>query len=139
MSVSKAEIIARDAEAVQVYQNLSKRKRAEQRAWFMGNERNMARGDRESKVFQQIDAMHAESKRYREEKAGCAIPEPKFKTGQSVLQWWAGWMKSASETPPTYNKKLRPAWFSAEVCSYHKYDTIRYAGKLTTSNLYNVY
>ena len=98
-----------------------------------------APGDRESKVFQQIDAMHEELKMYREEKAGRAIPEPKFKTGQSVLQWWSSWMKSAAETPLSYNKKNRPAWFSAEICSYNNYGTIRYAGQLTTSNLYNVY
>ena len=131
-----AAILARDAEAERVHQGLSKRRRAEERAWFKANERNMARGDRESKVFQQIDAMHEELKRYREEKAGRAIPEPKFKTGQSVLQWWS---KSAAETPLTYHKKTRPAWFSAEICSYNKYGTIRYAGQLTTSNLYNVY
>ena len=133
-------IAARDAEAVAVHYGLSKRRRAEERAWFKGNERNLARGDRESKVFQQIDAMHEELKRYREEKAGRAIPEPKFKSVlQSVLQWWARWMKSAAETPLTYHKKTRPAWFSAEICSYNKYGTIRYAGQLTTSNLYNVY
>ena len=134
-----AAIFARDAEAVAVHYGLSKRRRAEERAWFKGNERNLARGDRESKVFQQIDAMHEELKMYREEKAGRAIPEPKFKTGQSVLQWWSSWMKSAAETPLSYNKKNRPAWFSAEICSYNNYGTIRYAGQLTTSNLYNVY
>ena len=105
MSVSTAAILARDAEAERVHQSLSKRRRAEERAWFKGNERNLARGDRESKVFQQFDAMHEELKMYREEKAGRAIPEPKFKTGQSVLQWWSSWMKSAAETPLTYQKK----------------------------------
>ena len=139
MSVSTAAILARDAEAERVHQSLSKRRRAEERAWFKANERNMARGDRESKGFQQIDAMHEELKRYREEKVGRAIPEPKFKTGQSVLQCWSSCMKSAAETPLSYNKKNRPAWFSAEICSYNKYGTIRYAGQLTISNLYNVY
>ena len=109
-----AAILTRDAEAERVHHGLSKRRRAEERAWFKANERNMARGDRESKVFQQIDGMHEELKMYREEKAGCAIPEPKFKTGQSVLQWWSSWMQSAAETPRSYNKKNRPAWFSAE-------------------------
>jgi len=80
----------------------------------MAEERNMARGDRESKVFQQIDLMHAEIKRLKEAATGVKIPDPKFRTGQSVLQWWSPWMKNAEETPPTYNKKSRPAWFSAE-------------------------
>ena len=132
-------IAARDAEAVAVHYGLSKRRRTEERAWFRGNEHNLARADRESKVYQQIDAMHEELKMYREEKAGRAIHEPKFKTGQSVLQWWSSWMKSATETPLSYNKKNRPAWFSAEICSFNNYGTIRYAGQLTTSNLYNVY
>ena len=55
-----AAIFARDAAAVAVHYGSSKRRRAEERAWFKGNERNMARGYRESKVFQQIDAMHEE-------------------------------------------------------------------------------
>ena len=67
------------------------------------------------------------------------VPDPKFKCGQSVLQWWARWMKSAEETPQTYKKTLRPAWFSAEVCSFKEYGTLRYARQLCTANLYNVY
>ena len=132
-------IAARDAEAVAVHYGLSKRRRTEERAWFKGNERNMARADRESKVYQQIDAMHEELQMYRQEKAGCAFPGPIFKAGQSVLQWWSSWMKTAAKTPSTYNKKNRSSWFSAEICSYVRHGTIRYAGQLTTANLYNVY
>ena len=47
---------------------------------------------------------------------------------QSVLQWWAPWMKDAEETPASYNKKNRPWWFSAEVTSYRGYGDIKYAG-----------
>ena len=68
-----------------------------------------------------------------------AIPEPKFKCGQIVLQWWSGWMKIAEETPASYNKKSRPAWYSAKVCSYKEYGEIRYAGQMTNAHLYNVY
>ena len=59
--------------------------------------------------------------------------------GQSVLQWWAPWMKDAMETPPNYNRKNRPSWFSAEITSYGGYGDIRYAGQIVTAHLYNVY
>lgn len=48
-------------------------------------------------------------------------------------------MKTAKDTPASYNKKSSPAWFSAEVCSYKEYGTIRYAGQMTTAHLYYVY
>ena len=116
-----------------------KRKRDLMRCKFMAEQRNMGQGDRESKIFQQIDGMHEELRRYRAENLGVSIPMPKFRTGQSVLQWWAGWMKGAEVTPSTYNRTNRPAWFSAEVCSYKTYETIRYAGQEITGNTYNVY
>ena len=70
---------------------------------------------------------------------GSRLPNPKFRAGQSVLQWWASWMKSVQETPKNYKKKSRPAWYSAEICSLNKYGTIRYAGQEVTDNLYNVF
>ena len=91
------------------------------RSKFMAEQRNMGQGDWESKIFQQIDGMHEELRRFRAEKLGVSIPMPKFRTGQSVLQWWAGWMKGAEVTPSRYNRTNRPAWFSAEVCSYKTY------------------
>ena len=99
----------------------------------------MEKADRESQIYQTIDKMHADLKRYREVELQHAIPAPKFKHGQCVLQWWAGWMKTAEQTRSSYNKKSRPAWFSAEICSFKEYGTIRYAGQLCTSSLYNVF
>ena len=136
---SKAAIAARDAEAVAVHKNLSKKQRTAERAWYLGNQRNLARADRESKIYQQIDAMHEELQMYRQVKAGFALPKPTFKAGQSVLQWCASWMKTAAQTPATYNTKHRPAWFSAEVCSYVRFGSMRYAGQLYTANQYDVY
>ena len=129
----------RDQEAREYYQHLSKRQKTVERGWLHAEWRNMARGDRESRIYQTIDNMHADLRAYKEMELKVAVPDPKFKCGQSVLQWWAGWMKSAEETPQTYKKKLRLAWFSAEVCSLKEYGTIRYAGQLCTANLYNVY
>ena len=138
-SVFATAVRKRDEEAVQTYLGASKRKRDEMRCKFMAEQRNMGRGDRESKIFQQIDSMHEQLRSLRAEKLGVSIPMPKFRTGQSVLQWWAPWMKRAEVTPSTYNRGNRPAWFSAEVCSYKAYETIRYAGQETTGNTYNVY
>ena len=41
--------------------------------------------------------------------------EPKFAAGQSVHQWWAGWMAGATELPKGIKGKSRPAWFSSSV------------------------
>ena len=58
--------------------------------------------------------------------------------GQSVLQWWARWMKDASETPRRFNRRNRPAWFSAEIASYCGYGDIKYAGQTMRAHQYNV-
>ena len=39
-------------------------------------------------------------------------------------------MKDAKETPASYNKKTRTAWFSAEVTSFCGYCDIKYAGQM---------
>ena len=41
--------------------------------------------------------------------------KPKFAAGQSVHQWWAGWMAGASESPVGLKGKTRPQWFSSSV------------------------
>ena len=136
---SSAAIEARDAEAVAAHHALSRKRKTIERAWILGNQRNLARADMESKIYQQIKGMHEELRMYRQAKAGFALPKPTFKAGQSVLHWWASWMKTAMQTPATYNTKHRPAWYSAEVCTDDRYGTIRHAGQLYTENLYNVY
>ena len=57
-----------------------------------------------------------------------AVSLPSFCPGQSIIQWWSSWFKSASVPPEKYNKKNRPAWFSGEVLSYSGYKSIKYAG-----------
>ena len=44
-------------------------------------------------------------------------PEPQFKAGQSVHQWWASWMPGAAEPPSSLKKGGRPAWYSSSVTS----------------------
>ena len=134
-----AAVRQRDAYAGGYYDNLPKRRKTQGRCWTHGERRNMMRGDRESLVFPTIGQMHADRKAYKEMELSVALPDPKFKCGQSVLQWWVAWMKSAEETPRTYNNKMnRPAWFSAEVCSCKEYGTMKYAGQLFTEHLYIV-
>ena len=48
-------------------------------------------------------------------------PEPLFRGGQSVHQWWASWMSGAYETPAGIKGKHgRPAWYSASVYSWEQ-------------------
>ena len=137
-----------DEEAEAAFAAMSKRVKTQQRGWLCGERKVMARMDRESKIFQQIDKMHDDLRFYQQEREtqlglGTIIPRPKFMCGQSVLQWWAGWMKTAQTMPTRYSNKdsecKRPAWFSGEVLSFHSWGTIKYAGQEYTANLYNVY
>ena len=98
----------------------------------------MKRGDSESKVYMTIDVMHEELRRYRALELRVEILAL-FKCGQSVLQWWAPWMKDATVTPIHYNRKNRPAWFSAEIASYCGYGDIKYAGQTMRAHQYHVY
>ena len=128
-----------EEEAAAYWGRLSKRQTTKERAWLLGEHRNMARGDRESNIYMTIDAMHEQLRRYRSQEFRVEIPLALFKSGQSVLQWWAPWMKDAKETPPSYNKNNRPAWFIADVTSYCGYGKIKYAGQDTLEHLYHVY
>jgi hypothetical protein len=60
------------------------------------------------KVFVEVDVLPKGEPR----------PEPLFRGGQSVHQWWATWMSGAYETPAGIKGKTgRPAWYSASVYS----------------------
>jgi hypothetical protein len=60
------------------------------------------------KVFVEVDVLPKGEPR----------PEPLFRGGQSVHQWWATWMSGAYETPAGIKGKHgRPAWYSASVYS----------------------
>ena len=59
-------------------------------------------------VFVEVEVFHD----------GVEKPPPLFRGGQSVHQWWAGWMSGAYETPAGIRGKTgRPAWYSASVYS----------------------
>ena len=120
----EAAVQRRDEEAKKHYRKLPRKQRNNQRAKMLAELYHMQRGDRESRIFQTIDKMAADLKAYKEKELRIAIPEPKFKHGQSVLQWWSPWMKTAEETPTSFNGKNRPAWFSAEVTTYKEFGEI---------------
>ena len=136
---SSAAIEGRDAEALEVHLALSRKRKANERCRTMAEGYNMARADRESKIYQALDAMQDELRALREAKLGYPLPKPAFKHGQSVLHWWAHWMSTATVTPKTYNTKHRPSWYCAEVLTYAGYKKLRYAGQDYTENLYHVF
>ena len=71
---------------------------------------------------------------------GQRIPLQKLQTGQSCIVWWAKWMKNAKEVPKSYNTKSRPAWYSGEIVTYVRYDSIQYCGiKQVPQHLYVIF
>ena len=62
----------------------------------------------EKKIYVEVDVLPK----------GDPRPQPLFRGGQSVHQWWATWMSGSYETPLGINGKTgRPAWYSASVYS----------------------
>ena len=128
-----------DKEAADYCYGLSKKQKDQEHAWILGEHRNMKRGDRESKTYMRIDDMHEQLRSCREQELRVEVPPAASMCGQSVLWWWAPWMKDAPETPWYYNRKNRPAWFSAEIASYCGYGDIKYAGQTTRAHQCHVY
>ena len=135
----EATVTRNEEQAAAYWDSLHKRQKDKERAWRLGEHRNMARGDRESKIYMTIDDMHEQLRCYRSQELRVEIPPALFKCGQAVLQWWAPWMKDAPETPPLYNRKNRLAWFRAEIASYCRYGDIKYAGQTMRAHQYHVY
>ena len=69
--------------------------------------------------------------------AAAARMEPRFRAGQSVLQWWANWFKNTGSAPQTYGKKRRPSWFSGEILNPPVWtEDMAYAGAKHTGWVY---
>ena len=63
-----------------------------------------------------IKKLQEEADRVRETTvASRPSKEPRFCTGQSVLQWWANWFKTGEPRPRGKGKKGRPKWYSGEI------------------------
>ena len=106
---------------------------------------HMLRSDKESTGREAFDGCMAQAKRdaNKARSSGTLVGEdllPKFYNGHSCIQWWAGWMKDATEVPKSYNNKNRPAWFKGEVLGYEGKKSIFYAGfQNPEQHVYHVY
>ena len=68
------------------------------------------------KLQQIIEDLQAEARIVAgQSPAAAATMGPRFRAGQSVLQWWASWFKNEGPAPKVYGKKRRPSWFSGEI------------------------
>ena len=63
----------------------------------------------------------------------------KFSTGQSVLHWWAGWFKSATDPPMQLKGKSRPVWFDATIIMALGFRDVAYAGRQWREPCYQVH
>ena len=136
---SSAAIEVRDAEAMRIHLALPRKRKAIERVWAIAEGYNMQRADKESKRQQSIDVVQDELRALREAKFGHPLPKPAFKHRQSVLQWWAHWMSTATTLPKTYRTTHRPAWYVGEVLTYAGYLQHRYAGQVYYENFYHVF
>ena len=68
------------------------------------------------KLQQIIEHLEAEARIVAAQSpAAAATMKPRFRAGQSVLQWWASWFKNGGPPPKSYRKKKRPSWYSGEI------------------------
>ena len=69
--------------------------------------------------------------------------EPRFRAGQSVLQWWASWFKNEGPAPQVYGKKTRPSWFAGEILDPavwmedKVYEGVKYTGWVYPTHCWN--
>ena len=121
-----AGIMKRDQEASAAYDSLSRRARIGERCHEMANARNQSVMDSESESYQEIDKAKKP-------------PEPRFRTGQSIFQYWASWMALADDLPANIKKKGRPGWYSGEIIAYLQWETVKYAGMEITGHTYRAH
>jgi len=110
---------------------LSKKERQKQKQNLHEDRKSMLRADQESfaenaffraEVFQQAAGVYQQAFEAALEQMDLvqqrAVPERKFINGQSVLQWWAGWMQGAAEVPKQISGSRRPKWYSGEIIAH---------------------
>ena len=68
-------------------------------------------------------------------------PDPKFRPGQSVCQFWAPWfrLEPLDSTREKASKKDRAVWYIGEVLGGPKYMSIVYAGVFVEDHCYYVH
>ena len=70
------------------------------------------------------------------EVAGCT---GEFRTGQSVLHWWAGWFETFTKPPKQLKKKGRPVWYDATILLELGLRHVTYAGLPWHRHCYKVH
>ena len=90
-------------------------------SWQHAETKHMGRSSRESLGRESFEKHLAEVSRGSHR-------EPKFRNGESIIQWWAPWMEDATEPPKSYNNKNRPAWFKGELLTWAGEQSVFYAG-----------
>ena len=130
----------RDQLSIDKIKNSSKKLRKTQEGIFVTN----------NKLLKKEDVLCWANERYEKsllEPADMVCQPCTFRPGQSILQWWAAWMKDCDtlgSAPKSYNnqkgtKFKRPAWFSGEVAAGPFEDSIVYADVPYKGECYQVY
>ena len=118
---------------------LSNKKLKTLKSHAMAENAHMFRSDLESQGHEQMNDMMLGITVSREQ-TNQKDPGPKFRHGESVVQWWANWMATATTVPVTYSAGNRPAWFSAEILGYVGQKSVMYAGFMNPlQHCYHVY
>ena len=114
---------------------LSNKKQKLLKAHALAENAHMVRSDLESQAHEKLNNMMLGISIARQDDPG-----PKFRHGESVCQWWASWMATATAVPASYNKKTRPAWFSGEILGHVGKQSVMYAGFVNPEqHCYHVY
>ena len=114
---------------------LSNRLRKAQEGYEMMENKRMRAMDYEGDLMREVETkqMEAAAEKAAAATAAPIVPAPLFRTGQSVLHWWAGWFESAEKPVMQLQggpggKKGRPAWFDADIVAALEPKATRYAG-----------
>ena len=119
---------------------LSNKKLKTLKSHAIAEKAHMFRSDLESQGHEQINDMMLGITVSRELQTNQANPGPKFRHGESVVQWWASWMATATAVPSTYSANARPAWYIAEILGYVGQKSVMYAGFMNPlQHCYHVY
>ena len=108
----------------------SNRLRKAQEGYEMMEIKRMRAADYEGDLMREVETRQMEAAAAA---TAAPMPAPLFRTGQSVLHWWASWFDSA-EVPVMQlrggsgSKKGRPAWFDADIVAALEPKATRYAG-----------
>jgi hypothetical protein len=123
-----ATIHANDSLAVDELGRQNKRARNLAKAKLLMIRTAMSYADRECLIQHALDQAHVRA--VSAESSAVAVPEARFKAGQSVLQWWASWFSDPKVTGAVKQVKgrKRASWYSADIIRPDGIQDIHYAG-----------